>query len=171
MEQSQKLLLDSMCGKLARWLRFLGFDVVYLKEVDDESILSIAKSSNRIIITRDQELHNRAIKNGLKSILLTTTDHVNNMSKILRELNVQIVIPPPVTRCPLCNNLLKEVNPEEVAHLLPSKELMHRYEKFWLCNKCNKVYWIGSHWRNIKKILSEVEKCMKEGCKIDHING
>lgn len=159
----EKLLLDGMCGKLARWLRFLGIDVEYFKELDDETLILKAKETGRIIVTRDQDLHFRAIKKGVKSILLTSTDHVENMSRLLRELNVKIELPPRETRCPLCNGKLREIDPTSVMHLLPSGDLARRYRKFWLCENCNKIYWIGSHWRNIKKILSQVERCLEEG--------
>lgn len=160
----ERLLIDSMCGKLARWLRLLGFDVEYFKEVNDEDLILRAKESGRVIITRDQELHFKAIKKGVRSILLTSIDHVENMRKLLRELNVKIIeLPPKETRCPLCNSKLKEVDPTSVMHLLPSEDLAHKHRRFWLCEKCNKVYWIGSHWRNIKEILSQVKRCMEEG--------
>ncbi|MDH5815933.1 MAG: Mut7-C RNAse domain-containing protein [Candidatus Nezhaarchaeota archaeon] len=160
---TEKLLLDGMCGKLARWLRFLGLDVEYLKEADDETLILRAEETGRVIVTRDQDLHLRAVKKGVKSILLTSTDHVDNMSKLLRELNVKIELPPKETRCPLCNSKLREVDPEPVMHLLPSRDIAQRYKKFWLCESCKKVYWIGSHWRNIKKVLSQVERCIEEG--------
>jgi len=157
-----KLLLDGMCGKLARWLRLLGFDAEYFKDADDEILLSEAEKTNRVIVTRDQGLYNKAVKRGLRCVLLTSTDHVENMRKVLRELNAKIVLPPKETRCPLCNSLLKEVEPDSVKALLPSEDLVKRYDKFWLCERCKKAYWIGSHWRNIKKTLGEVEGCAEE---------
>jgi len=158
----EKLLLDSMCGKLARWLRLLGFDVDYSKEADDEVLLSEAERTGRVIVTRDQGLYNKAVRRGLRCLLLTSTDHVENMRKVLRELNARITFPPRETRCPLCNNPLREVDPGSVMALLPSEDLAKRYDKFWLCERCKKAYWIGSHWRNIKKTLREVEGCAEE---------
>lgn len=163
MVMAEKLLLDSMCGKLARWLRFLGFDVEYVKEADDESLIAEAERSGRTIVTRDQELYDRSIRRGIKSILLKSTDHVENMCVLIRELGVKVSLPPKETRCPICNSVLKEVNPNSIIQLLPSEDLARRYKKFWLCERCNKAYWVGSHWRNIKKILSQVEKCIEEG--------
>jgi uncharacterized protein with PIN domain len=161
--RSQRLLLDCMCGKLARWLRLLGFDTDYYKGVDDETLLLEAERTGRVIVTRDQGLYNKAVKRGLKCILLTSTDHVENMRKVLQELNAKIVIPPRETRCPLCNSPLREVDPTSVRALLPSEDLARRYDKFWLCERCEKAYWVGSHWRNIKKTLRELEGCAKEG--------
>jgi uncharacterized protein with PIN domain len=158
----EKLLLDGMCGKLARWLRLLGFDAEYHKDADDEVLLSEAERTGRVIVTRDQGLYSKAVKKGLKCVLLTSTDHVESMRKVLRELNAKIVLPLRETRCPLCNNPLKEVSPDSVVSLLPLKDLAERYDKFWLCEKCKKAYWIGSHWRNIKKTLREVEGCAEE---------
>jgi uncharacterized protein with PIN domain len=158
-----KLLLDGMCGKLARWLRLLGFDAEYSKDADDEALLSEAEKTGRVIITRDQDLYSRAVKRGLKCVLLTSTDHVENMKKVLQELNAKIVLPPRETRCPLCNSPLREVGPDVVTALLPSEDLTKRYDRFWLCDRCKKAYWIGSHWRNIKKTLREVEGCAEEG--------
>jgi uncharacterized protein with PIN domain len=158
----ERLLLDGMCGRLARWLRLLGFDADYYKDANDEELLSEAERTGRVIVTRDQGLYSKAVKRGLKCVLLTSTDHVENMRKVLRELNAEIVIPPRETRCPLCNSLLKEVAPDSVMALLPSEDLARRYDKFWLCEGCKKAYWIGSHWRNIKKTLREVEGCTEE---------
>jgi len=158
-----RLILDSMCGKLARWLRFLGIDALYVKDAHDDEIVLIAQQDDRILVTRDHALHDKATKKGIKSILLDSTDHVKNMTKILKELGIEIVLPPKTTRCPICNALLKEVHPLEVLDLLPSKDLAHRYERFWFCEKCKKVYWIGSHWKNIKKILSKIEENIKKG--------
>ncbi len=159
---SSRLLLDGMCGKLARWLRLLGLDVEYSKDADDEALLSEAERTGRVLVTRDQELHDKAVKRGLKCVLLTSTDHVENMRRVLRELNARIALPPKETRCPLCNSPLKEVDPSSVTALLPSEELAKRYDKFWLCERCRKAYWIGSHWRNIKRTLREVEGCVEE---------
>ncbi|MDI9619761.1 MAG: Mut7-C RNAse domain-containing protein [Candidatus Nezhaarchaeota archaeon] len=158
----RKLILDSMCGRLARWLRFLGFDVLYLREADDDVLLSTASETGRVLVTRDEELYERAVKNGIESILLTSVDHVENMSQVLRGLEADVALPPEETRCPLCNSPLLEVGPAEALNFLPSREIARRYGKFWLCDKCGKAYWMGSHWRNIEKILSEVRRNIRE---------
>ncbi len=159
---SSRLLLDGMCGKLARWLRLLGLDAEYSKDADDEALLFEAERTGRVLVTRDRELYDKAVKRGLRCVLLTSTDHVENMRKVLRELNAKIALPPKETRCPLCNSPLREVDLNSVLTLLPSEGLAKRYDKFWLCERCRKAYWIGSHWRNIKKTLREVEGCAGE---------
>lgn len=153
-----------MCGRIARWLRFLGFDVVYAQDMEDDDIIKVARSTARVIVTRDRGLHLKALKLGLPSILLTSTNHVKNMAVILRSLDVLPSLPPVKTRCPLCNSPLIEVKAEDVKELLPSSNIATRYDKFWICPSCDKVYWIGSHWKNIKKVLDEILKEMREEC-------
>ena len=59
-EEQLKFIVNSMLGDVARWLRMLGYDTLYYRDVDDETLISIARKDGRILITRDKSLSNRA---------------------------------------------------------------------------------------------------------------
>ena len=65
-----KFIVDTMLGNVARWLRMLGYDTLYFKRIEDWKILSMALKDERVILTRDHGLCNRARKKGAKCLLL-----------------------------------------------------------------------------------------------------
>ncbi len=151
-------VVDEMCGKLARWLRFLGFDTLYytshVLQVDDTSILSKAAIENRVLITRDKELHRRAVELGIKVILITS-DVLKEKLKNVLLINLgcnQIVVNP---RCPKCNGVLKRIPKERVKEKVPYR-VYQRVNTFLECVNCGKIYWFGSHWNKIIGLLGEI---------------
>lgn len=157
MRDDPKFIVNSMLGSMARWLRILGYDTVYSKDAEDWQILGKAESENRVIITRDRGLHNRALKRGLKSILLWEDDMADRLAHIASVTGIRLYVDLNYTRCPEDNNSLVKVDKERVKGRVP--EIVYRYHSdFWVCGKCGKVYWIGRHWRMIDKILSEARK-------------
>ena len=51
-----RFVLDVHLGKLARYLRLLGFDTCYRNDYDDDAIIGLARGESRIILTRDKGL-------------------------------------------------------------------------------------------------------------------
>jgi len=151
-------IVDEMCGKLARWLRLLGFDTLYyssyVSQVDDTSILSKAAIENRVLITRDKELHHRAVELGIKVILITSDELKEKLRNVLL-INLgcnQIIVNP---RCPICNGALKRIPKEQVKEKVPHN-VYQRVNTFLECVNCGKIYWFGSHWNKISGILREI---------------
>ena len=157
-----KYIVDEMCGKIARWLRLLGFDTVYLTsensdaeaEVDDDYLLSRAIIEKRILVTRDVTLYKRAVKVGVRVILIQCNDIKNKLREVLLNTlkDKTLMIKP---RCPICNGTLKRIDKEEVKKLVP-KRVFESFNKFLFCEKCKKVYWFGTHWKYIKRTLEEI---------------
>lgn len=153
----KKFLTDGMLGKLTRFMRILGFDTLYLKDASDDELLNIAQKDNRILITRDQELYQRAIKMGLSSILITEVDIEKQLSQIMLKLNINLDLDILETRCPICNTKLEQIPKNEIKNLVP-KKVFNMHEDFWICPKCNKVYWMGSHWKSINQTLLNAKR-------------
>ena len=142
-----KFLCDQMLGSLARWLRLLGFDTYYAdSEIDDTSLLEIAKKQKRVIITRDKELLIRAKKHKIQLIEINSINLDEQLKTLLKdkEINEKKVL----TRCSLCNTLVVEINKEDVKNRVPEKVFLNN-ELFWYCSKCDKIYWRGSHYDKI----------------------
>jgi len=147
-----------MLGDVARWLRLLGFDCLYDSSLNDDQLLEIACSQRRVLLTRDRGLHRRALAEGALSILVNSIDVARALRQISKELQLCLVFDEMRSRCPSCNSPLKIVSREEVAGKVP-EGILTRYSKFWVCSneRCSKVYWIGSHWRTIRKVLSSLK--------------
>ena len=148
-----KALCDQMLGTLAKWLRLFGFDTFYANsEMEDEELLQVAKKEDRVIITRDKQLIARGKKEKLSLIEMRSTDLDEQLNLVLK--NVDIDQKAILSRCSVCNTILDEIEKSEVKDKVPIK-IFENNEKFWFCSKCDKIYWMGSHY---ERILNKIEK-------------
>ncbi len=161
MEKESKFIVDTMLGRLARWLRILGYDTVYGRRLEDWRILKIAEDEDRIIITRDVGLHRRAINKGLRSILMEQDDMAQRLATIAYLAGIRLYIDLDRTRCPICNARLLRVSKDKVKDKVP-RRVYELHDDFWICPRCGKVYWMGSHWRMIEKILEEARRIYED---------
>ncbi len=150
MDQEQtRFVVDGMLGSLARWLRILGYDADYANQRDDAELVRIARAENRVLLTRDRELAGRR---GMRALLVE--------SQSLDEQLDQVTAAFPVaagsrsSRCPVCNTALVQSTPEEVADRVPAYVLTHHHD-FQRCPGCGRIYWRGSHWRNMQARLKQ----------------
>ena len=151
-----KILCDQMLGTLAKWLRILGFDTFYANaEMSDEDLLNIAKGENRTIFTRDKELIIRGKKKNLNVIAIETTDLDLQLNQALKHVNIDEKSI--LSRCTLCNTVLDTVEKNKVQGKVPSK-VFENNEKFWFCSKCNKFYWMGSHYNEMINKIDKIKK-------------
>ncbi|MDH7555712.1 MAG: Mut7-C RNAse domain-containing protein [Candidatus Methanosuratincola sp.] len=136
-----RFVADAMLGKLARWLRIIGYDTEYLPSAGDDELISAAEGGGRLLLTRDGELFRRAVRRGVPAILIKSTAIVEELSEITRTLGLRLS---GETRCPLCNELLVEGGdgPDVPAR-----------GKVWECPRCRKFYWHGTHWLKINETL------------------
>jgi uncharacterized protein with PIN domain len=143
-EESPRFEVDGMLGSLARWLRLLGYDADYDNRRDDAELVRLARAENRVLLTRDREL---AARRGVQALFI--------VSQVLDEQLAQVTaaFPRPEesepARCPVCNTALVPATPEELADRLPAY-VLRKYRDFRRCPGCGRVYWPGSHWRNMQ---------------------
>lgn len=138
---------DAMLGKLARWLRIMGFDTLYAKSMLDDEILARSILERRVLLTKDRALLMKAQKAGAECRLVRSDD----IEGELAELAPLISEKPPCTRCPICNSILEEAKREMIS----STEIPP-IEPLWLCPSCGKVYWHGTHWKRIVETLEKI---------------
>ena len=151
-----KILCDQMLGTLAKWLRIMGFDTFYANaEMSDEDLLNIAKGENRTIFTRDKELIIMGKKKNLNVIAIETTDLDLQLNQVLKHVNINENSV--LSRCTLCNTLLDTIEKNKVQGKVPSK-VFENNEKFWFCSKCNKFYWMGSHYNEMINKIDKIKK-------------
>jgi len=154
-----RFIVDAMLGDLARWLRMLGYDTVYDKNMPDWKQLEIAAEQGRILLTRDRGLYIRARKRGIRSLLVHGDDIIDRLYIVAKTFKLRLEMDPDSSRCPLCNAPLRRVDKSEVKGRVPLR-VYERYDTFWVCSGCGQVYWRGGHWRGILATLEEVKKKM-----------
>jgi len=151
-----KFITDGMLGKLTRWLRMLGHDVEYSKSLDDKELTDKAKTENRILLTRDLKLYQRAITQGANAFLVEGTTEAKKLAQLSKRFDFKLEIDVAVSRCPKCNTPIEPVPKEEVIERIP-KATASYYNEFWRCPSCEQIYWRGAHWKRIEKTLREAK--------------
>jgi len=151
-----KFIVDSMLGDVARWLRMLGYDTLYSRNYEDWEILRIAAKDDRVIITRDLGLFRRARKRGLKAVYIEPSDMSDMLANIARRTGIELNFKPNRTRCPYCNTELEIITKAEALSFVPPS-VGAKYDVFWRCPKCGKVFWQGNHWKTINSILESAK--------------
>ena len=152
-----KFLADGMLGKLARWLRMLGQDVIYSVQFDDAQLLELAKKEQRVLLTRDFELYKRAIARGIDAYYVEGKSESDRLAEIAKRYGVPLVIDMEKSHCPVCNSMLKAMPKEQLSGEL-EKNTFTYYDKFWKCPNCGQVYWQGAHWKQITNTLTQAQQ-------------
>lgn len=153
--RTPRFLADVNVGRLGKWLRALGYDVLPAPDASDHSLLSLAQQEGRILLTRDRRLAIApAVRKGQARVLLV---HSERLPEQLQQVLAWPGISPPrpFTRCILCNTALAPATPQAVAAKAPPYVLRTQHE-FRLCPSCGRLYWRGSHWRHMQRLLALV---------------
>lgn len=156
-----EIAVDSMLGRLARWLRMLGLDTKYFNDLSDDEILNIASQEKRIILTRDYQFFRKANAHGVKAIFVEGRTHVERLANLSRLLGLNLEINIERSRCPKCNSNIRPVDKREIKDRIP-ESTYKTYDEFWVCVGCGQVYWKGSHWRRINSILSQARQLARQ---------
>ncbi|MDM7275161.1 MAG: Mut7-C RNAse domain-containing protein [Thermoprotei archaeon] len=162
MPSEYKFIVDTMLGDLARWLRILGYDTVYSRIYSDREVLELAFLGGRVLITRDGGLHRKAVKMGVKSVLVESTIIEERLAEASVKLGIDLIVNPEKSRCPECNGVLERVEDKSLVKDRVPPNALNSYDVFYLCVKCGKAYWEGSHWRNIRKVIDEARRLAEE---------
>jgi uncharacterized protein with PIN domain len=146
MEQT-RFVADVMLGKLARWLRALGYDTLYFRDAPDARLLGLALREGRRLLTRDARLAARA---GAVGLLVRAEDLDGQLREVLEACGLDGSAP--LSRCLECNGVLLARAPGEVRGRVPPYTLATQVE-FWECRGCGRVFWPGTHAEGILRRL------------------
>jgi uncharacterized protein with PIN domain len=147
-----KFILDVHLGKLARFLRMLGFDALYSKDYNDEEIRIISRKEKRIILTRDQNL--LKAKSVTHGYWLRSLEPLLQIKEIIQRFDLKSSTNS-FTRCLECNGIIRKIKKEKIAGKLPSP-LVTFQQQFFYCTRCKKIYWQGSHFQKMKDKISQI---------------
>jgi uncharacterized protein with PIN domain len=140
---------DAMLGRLARWLRFAGFDTTFLPDRPDPAVAGLARAEGRWLLTRDRRL---AAAAGPRVILLRGRSVGEQVGELRGRLPLVADRDRFFTRCSVCNAGLEEAARREVRDRVPPYVAVHA-ERFLSCPGCGRVYWPGTHLRRIARQL------------------
>ena len=154
-----RFVLDAHLGRLAAYLRMLGFDTLYCNDYSDPLLAEISVDEGRILLTRDRGLLKR--KEIVRGYCVWSIVPFEQVREILHRFDLAGIIHP-FSRCLRCNGLLKKVAKAEVISSLQPRTSQY-YDEFLRCETCGQVYWKGSHYVRMLKIIRELENVWEDG--------
>jgi uncharacterized protein len=147
--RESRFVLDTHLGKLATFLRMLGFDALYRSDYHDDELLAISTNEGRILLSRDREL----VSSGqlTRAYRVCETDPHAQVREVVDRIDLRGSLRPFI-RCMRCNTLLQPVEKEAILERLPPR-IQELYNEFQLCPTCDRVYWKGSHYGRMSEFI------------------
>ena len=144
-----RFLVDVNVGRIAKWLRAAGYDALYIPHADDGELVRVAGEQGRIILTRDRYiLERRAVTSGqVQILLLRSHDFREQMREVTDALGLGF--DDGFSICIECNVPLDEIARDSVRGRVPPF-VFDTQDSFQVCPRCAKLYWRGTHWRNMR---------------------
>jgi hypothetical protein len=146
-------ILDVHLGRLAAYLRMLGFDTLYRNDYDDAELANISADENRILLTCDRRLLMR--KQVSYGYFVRTRQPQQQILEILQRFDLYDK-QKPFTRCMFCNGKTRPVNKQQIESRLLAKTKKY-FDKFYQCESCDKIYWQGSHYLKMQEMINKIK--------------
>jgi len=149
-----RFVADVHLGKLARYLRLLGFDTLYRTHCDDAELARLAHEQKRILLTRDRGLLKRSlVTHGL---YVRATDPRRQVREIIGRLDLRRSLRP-FQRCARCNGQVRPVAKEQILERLGPNTKRY-FQDFWMCRECRQIYWKGSHYQKMQALIQDLQR-------------
>jgi len=147
-------VVDCMLGKLAKWLKILGFDALFFPKAEDDVLLDLARREGRTLVSRDHALLARA--RGLPALLIESEIWEDQVRQVLGRFNLYEAARP-YSRCIECNAELKPLPKSKAANLV-TPFVYERADSFAICPSCGRVFWPGTHFDEMEAKLAGLLK-------------
>jgi uncharacterized protein with PIN domain len=156
--EQPRFIADHNVGKLAKWLRMMGYDTAFFGGGDDAHMISRALAEGRIILTRDTHIMERGIitSGRLKAILIDSDSPEEQIKQVVEALHLDFQSRS-FTLCLECNQPLMERSREEVKDRVPPYVFRTR-QQYMECPNCHRIYWRGTHWQRMSRKLQKLTK-------------
>ena len=152
--RSPAFVLDSNLGRLARYLRLLGFDCLYQNDYDDEAVANIADQEQRIVLTRDRALLQRKIIT--RGYFVRAVRPRPQVKEVLARFDLYRLVDP-FNRCIRCNGDLQAVDKQVIEERLEPRTREY-FDSFRICTACGQIYWQGSHHARSLRLIEELTR-------------
>jgi uncharacterized protein with PIN domain len=147
-----RFVLDVHLGRLAALLRLVGFDALYRRDLTDPELADISVSTKRILLSRDRALLKRRIVTH--GYWIRSTAPARQLAEVIRQFDLARTARP-FTRCTVCNGIMTVASREEVADRVPPRS-RQIYDDDRRCLDCGRVYWKGTHYTRLSRLLEAV---------------
>lgn len=147
-----RFVLDVHLGKLATYLRLLGFDVLYQNNYNDDELAQISSQEQRMLLTQDRGLLKRSIVTY--GYVVRSPDPETQTAEVLQRFGLHGAIAP-LQRCPYCNGDLVQVEKAAIIDQIPYYTRI-LYDEFSQCQSCDRIYWKGAHYKRIQALIERV---------------
>lgn len=150
--RDSRFVVDAHLGKLARYLRMLGFDTLFFHRGDDRDLAAISAEQHRILLTRDRDLlMHRIITHGC---YVRSMPPLEQLAYVIKRLDL-CRSTQPFTRCINCNGVLEDVEKEEIQYRLLA-DTCRVFDEFRQCGDCGQIYWKGSHYQKMQRLVERL---------------
>lgn len=149
---------DTHLGRLAAYLRIAGFDTLYRPDYRDAELAQLSANQNRILLTRDRGLLKRTMVT--RGYCIRSTVPRDQFAETVQRFDLSGSIAP-FQRCVHCNELLQPARKELIGDRLPL-ETKRYFQEFSICPGCNQIYWKGSHYRRMQRLIESVIRSKKD---------
>jgi uncharacterized protein with PIN domain len=152
--RTARFVVDTHLGRLAAFLRLAGFDALYRNDASDADLAALSAGEHRILLTRDEGLlKRRAVTHGS---FVHATEPAEQLAEVVARFQLARLVKP-FTRCMRCNGPLAPVAKDAVANRVPPRSFSH-FDRFLQCAGCGRVYWEGSHFARLSRLLEAVRE-------------
>jgi uncharacterized protein len=143
-----KFVADCMLGRLAKWLKILGFDVLFFAKAEDKDLVELSRREGRVLLTRDSGLIEKTKKRENR-LFVASDDWQDQVAQVLDEYGLWDEVRPN-SRCIECNRALKPLAKARARNLVTPYVLDHA-ASFALCPGCGRVFWQGTHFGDMER--------------------
>ena len=147
-------VVDCMLGKAAKWLKILGFDVLFFSQAGDDELLAAARRDGRTLLTRDHALAARA--KGATCLLLESEVWEEQVRQVLGRFDL-VSAARPFSRCVECNLPVKPLSNANAANLV-APFVLEQGRNFAFCPVCGRVFWQGTHYQDMESRIAALLK-------------
>jgi uncharacterized protein with PIN domain len=147
-----RFVLDVHLGRLARYLRLLGFDAAYRRECGDDELVAISRSEGRILLSRDGPLVAR--RDVSHAYLITSAVAREQAVEVVQRCDLSGQVRP-FSRCLVCNGEVAAVAIAEVTAPIP-EWVRATHQEVRRCRGCGRVYWQGGHWQRMQRLVDAI---------------
>ena len=158
MINAPKFIVDHNVGKLAKWLRIMGYDTWFFNGTSDAELVAMALAEDRVILTRDTQIVKRGIitSGRLKAVLIQSDEPEQQMRQVIDMLNLDCQFRP-FALCLECNQPLQERSKQQVEDMVPPY-VFQTQSQYMECPACHRIYWRGTHWQAMTRRLEQFIK-------------
>jgi len=149
-----KFLCDDNLGKLAKWLRILGYDTLFFDPIGDGELVSRALKENRVVLSRDTHLSRFKLKLGERLLLIKSDKPLEQLKQVMEHFKLKPEKNLLFSRCLICNQVLERVEKEMIKDRL-YPYVYQTQNNFVHCPQCDRIFWPATHVEKMMKTLSE----------------